>query len=72
MGVKDYIVWSEIGSGFGKPGCTPPLIPRSTPTAPLSILERVKQSQSRKAGTNSRCPFSEVSVLESIVTVITF
>ena len=27
-----YVVWSEIGSGFGKPGGTPPpRIPRSTP-----------------------------------------
>ena len=31
-GLKNYIFWSEIGSGFEEPGSTPPLrIPRSTP-----------------------------------------
>ena len=31
-GVENDIFWSEIGSGFGKPGGTPPpRIPRSTP-----------------------------------------
>jgi len=31
-GVKNDIFWSEIGSGFGEPGGTPPpRIPRSTP-----------------------------------------
>ena len=31
-GVENGIFWSEIGSGFGEPGCaTPPRIPRSTP-----------------------------------------
>ena len=31
-GVENYIVWSEIGSGFEEPGGTPPpRIPRSTP-----------------------------------------
>ena len=25
-GVENYILWSEIGSGFGQPGSTPPLI----------------------------------------------
>ena len=31
-GVENYIVWSEMGSGFGEPGGTPPpRIPRSTP-----------------------------------------
>ena len=30
--VENYIFWSEIGSGFGEPGGTPPpRIPRSTP-----------------------------------------
>ena len=29
--MENGIFWSEIGSGFGEPGCTPPLrIPRST------------------------------------------
>ena len=23
-GVENYIFWSEVGSGFGEPGCTPP------------------------------------------------
>ena len=32
-GVENYIFWSEIGSGFGEPGGTPPpRIPRSTPS----------------------------------------
>ena len=32
MGVKNDILWSEIGSGFGEPGGTPPpRISRSTP-----------------------------------------
>ena len=32
MGAENDIFWSEIGSGFGKPGGTPPLrIPRNTP-----------------------------------------
>ena len=32
MGVKYDIIWSEIESGFGEPGGTPPpRIPRSTP-----------------------------------------
>ena len=31
MGVKNDIFWSEIGSGFGEPGGTPPpRIPRSS------------------------------------------
>ena len=31
-GVENYIFWSEIGSGFGEPGGTPPpRISRSTP-----------------------------------------
>ena len=31
-GVENDIFWSEIGSGFGEPGGTPPSrIPRSTP-----------------------------------------
>ena len=30
--MENYIFWSEIGSGFGEPGGTPPTrIPRSTP-----------------------------------------
>ena len=30
--MKNYILWSEIGSGFGEPGGTPPPInPRSSP-----------------------------------------
>ena len=33
MGVKNDIVWSEIGSGFEELGGTPlPRIPRSTPS----------------------------------------
>ena len=31
MGVKNDIFWSEIGSGFGEPGGTPP------PGSPISI-----------------------------------
>ena len=32
MGVKNDILWSEIGRGFGEPGGTPPpKIPRSSP-----------------------------------------
>ena len=31
MGVENGIFWSELGSGFGEPGGTPPpRIPRST------------------------------------------
>ena len=31
-GLKNYIFWSDIGSGFEEPGSTPPSrIPRSTP-----------------------------------------
>ena len=34
MGAEKYIFWSEIGSGFGESGDTPPpRIPRSTPRA---------------------------------------
>ena len=34
MGVENDIFWSETGSGFGEPGCTPPpRIPRGTPRA---------------------------------------
>ena len=33
-GVKNEVFWSEIESGFGEPGGTPPpRIPRSTPRA---------------------------------------
>ena len=41
MAVENYIFWSEVGSGFGEPGCTPhqefpglntPLPRVSTPT----------------------------------------
>ena len=32
MGVENDIFWSEVGSGFGEPGSTPPpRIPKSTP-----------------------------------------
>ena len=35
MGVENYIFWSEIGSGFGEPGSTPPpRVPRSPPPTP--------------------------------------
>ena len=35
MGVKNGIFWSEIGSGYGEPGGTPPpRIPRSTALPP--------------------------------------
>ena len=31
LGKENYIFWSEIGSGFGEPGSTPPpRIPKST------------------------------------------
>ena len=31
-GLENYMFWSEIGSGFGEPGGTPPTrIPRITP-----------------------------------------
>ena len=34
-GVENYLFWSEIGSGFGEPGSTPPLrIPGRTPPLP--------------------------------------
>ena len=34
-GLENYISWSEIRSGFGEPGGTPPpRIPRSTPPPP--------------------------------------
>ena len=34
-GMENYIIWSEIGSGFGEPGgIPPPRIPRSTQTPP--------------------------------------
>ena len=34
-GVEDGMFWSEIGSGFGEPGGTPPpRIPRSNPPPP--------------------------------------
>ena len=33
--MRNYIFWSEIGSGFGELGCTtPPRIPRSAPPPP--------------------------------------
>ena len=36
---KTYIFWSEIGSGFGEPGSTPPpRVPRSPPLPPGCIL----------------------------------
>ena len=39
-GVENGIFWSEIGSGFGEPGCTtPPRIPRSTPPPPDRKLQ---------------------------------
>ena len=48
MGVENGIFWSELGSGFGEPGGTPPpRIPRSTsnpktypppPPPPLGLL----------------------------------
>ena len=50
MGVENGIFWSELGSGFGEPGGTPPpIIPRFTsnpknssppppPPAPLGLL----------------------------------
>ena len=41
-GVENGICWSEIGSGFGDAGGTPPpKIPRSTPPPPREI--KVKQ-----------------------------
>ena len=34
-GVENAIFWSQIGSGFGEPGGTPPpTIPRSNPPPP--------------------------------------
>ena len=39
-GVENYIFWSEVGSGFGEPGGTPPLrIPKST--FPLRVRLRI-------------------------------
>ena len=40
-GMKNDIFRSEIGSGFGEPGGTPPpRIPRSTPRGILAVLRR--------------------------------
>ena len=39
MGVENYIFWSEIESGFGEPGGTPPpRIPRSTLLTVTDVL----------------------------------
>ena len=35
MGVNNDIFWSEVGSGFGEPGCTPP--PRILRSPPREI-----------------------------------
>ena len=38
-GVENAIFWSQIGSGFGEPGGTPPpTIPRSNPPPPPPTL----------------------------------
>ena len=38
MGAEKDIFWSEIGSGFGEPGSTPPpRIPRSPSPPPLLV-----------------------------------
>ena len=52
MGVKNNIsVWSEIGSGFGKPdGTVPPRIPRSTSS------EKGKDAHEPKAQTAGAYP----------------
>ena len=38
MGVENDIVWSEIGSGFGEPGSTPP--PRINVVIPFGGQEQ--------------------------------
>ena len=47
--VKNYILWSEIGLGFGEPGGTPPpIIPRSAPPHPLWERNWDKQGKHSK------------------------
>ena len=78
--MKDYIFWSEIGSGFGEPGGTPPpRIFRSTPPPPgVPVLERSPSYRKSNKGSKQRkgptlgVRFIGVLKRESIVTVITF
>ena len=53
--MENYILFSEIGSGFGEPGGTPPpKIPRTTPEGVLFEERRdcltVRMQSSRSAG----------------------
>ena len=75
MGVKDYIFWSEIGSGFGEPGGTPsPRIFRSTPPSPgVPVLKRFPSYRKSNKGSKQRqgptpgVRFIEVSLRESLL-----
>ena len=75
-GVENGIFWSEIGSGFGDAGGTPPpKIPRSTPHPPglyRTIVKRVQSTLSKTdtVGTGSNRPSQRgVCLIGSLVTV---
>ena len=60
---RNYIFWSEIGSGFGEPGSTtPPRIPRGTPRDSRSLFEIARTVVSLQT-----LPFSTIRYREDSV-----
>ena len=52
MGAEKDIFWSEIGSGFGEPGSTPPpRIPRS-PSPPPPIASEIADRKCHNVDSN--------------------
>ena len=64
-GVENGIFWSEIGSGFGEPGCTTlPRIPRSTPPPRIEnykIRERISGLKRLSTVSTGSRPFLSLS-----------
>ena len=64
-GVENAIFWSEIGSGFGDVGGTPPpKIPRSTspPPPPPPVFQKIWKSNSQRI---FRAKLADMSLLDS-------
>ena len=67
-----YIVWSEIGSGFGNPGGTPPpRIPRSTPPPP-PWWEQITPSEICIGSTPLWVPYQYWSRYEIIILLVQY
>ena len=64
--MENYIIWSEIGSGFGEPGgIPPPRIPRSTqqPPPPGGQLSDLPRAQGSGYARESKSGIPEISLL---------